>query len=159
MIEPSAYTLNIHAIPMLLVGIVTFWLGTLVYRSNRQSAAHLHFLILCGSIAIWLIATSIGLCARAPETALVWYTLDNVGVMYISVAFYAFSAEFLRLNRPWSIRLGYGLSTLLAIMVITHHEFITGVRHYWWGYFPQWGLLSIPFFIMFFAYMAAAFAG
>lgn len=159
MIEPSAYTLNIHAIPMLLVGIVTFWLGTLVYRSNRQSAAHLHFLILCGSIAIWLIATSIGLCARVPETALVWYTLDNVGVMYISVAFYAFSAEFLRLNRPWSIRLGYGLSTLLAIMVMTHHEFITGVRHYWWGYFPQWGLLSIPFFIMFFAYMAAAFAG
>lgn len=158
MVETSAYTLNIHAIPMLLVGIVTLWLGILVYRSNKQSAAHRHFLILCGSIALWLIATSIGLCATAPDRALVWYKLDNVGVMYISVAFYAFSAEFLQLHRPWSITLGYGLSTLLAITVFARHEFVTGVHQYWWGYFPRWGLLSVPFFVMFFAYMAAAFA-
>jgi len=157
MIETSAYTLNVHAIPMLLVGIVTLWLGILVYRSHTQSAAHRHFLILCGSIALWLIATSIGLCATAPDRALAWYTIDNVGVMYISVAFYAFSAEFLQLRRPWSIKLGYGLSTLLAITVVTLDEFVTGVREYWWGYFPQWGPLSVPFFIMFFSYMAAAF--
>jgi len=158
MVETSTYTLNVHAIPMLLVGIVTLWLGILVYQSNTQSAAHRHFLILCGSIALWLIATSIGLCATAPDRALAWYKLDNVGVMYISVAFYAFSAEFLRLHRTWSITLGYGLSTLLAITVVTRPEFVTGVRQYWWGYFPQWGPLSAPFFIMFLAYMAAAFA-
>lgn len=157
MFGTSTYTLNVHAIPMLLMGIVTLWLGILVYRSNRQSAGHRHFLILCGSIAVWLIATSIGLCATAPERALVWYKLDNVGVMYISVAFYAFSAEFLQLHRPRSIRFGYGLSTLLAIIVLTRQEFVTGVHQYWWGYFPRWGPASVPFFIMFFAYMAAAF--
>ncbi len=158
MVETSTYTLNIHAIPMLLMGIVTLWLGILVRRSNRQSAAHRHFLILCQSIALWLVATSIGLCATTPDLALIWYKLDNVGVMYISVAFYAFSAEFLQLHRPWSITLGYGLSTLLAITVLTRQEFVAGVHQYWWGYFPQWGLASVPFFIMFFAYMAAAFA-
>lgn len=157
MLGTSTYTLNVHAIPMLLMGIVTLWLGILVYRSNRQSAGHRHFLILCGSIAVWLIATSIGLCATAPERALVWFKLDNVGVMYISVAFYAFSTEFLQLHRPRSIALGYSLSTLLAVMVLTRQEFVTGVHQYWWGYFPQWGPASVPFFIMFFAYMAAAF--
>lgn len=154
----STYELNIHAIPMLLMGIVTLGLGILVCRSNRESAAHRHFLVLCGSIALWLIATSIGLCATTPDQALVWYKLDNVGVMFISVSFYAFSAEFLQLRRPRSIWLGYGLSAILAAAVFLHQDFVVGVRHYWWGYFPQWGAASAPFFVVFFAYMAAAFA-
>jgi len=158
MYPTSTYELNIHAIPMLLMGIVTLGLGILVCRSNRQSAAHRHFLVLCGSIALWLIATSIGLCATTPDKALAWYKLDNAGVMFISVSFYAFSAEFLQLRRPRSIWLGYGLSTILAAAVFLHQDFVVGVRHYWWGYFPQWGAASAPFFVVFLAYMAAAFA-
>lgn len=155
---PTAdYAINVHAIPMLLVGLVTLVLGLLVYRSNRRSAAHRHFLALCAGIALWLGATSIGLCATAPERALGWFRLDNVGVMFISVAFYAFSAEFLRLSRPRSIWLGYGLATLLALAVLFLDDFVAGVRLYRWGYFPQWGPASAPFFLVFFAYMAAAF--
>ena len=151
------YAINVHAIPMFLMGIVTLGLGLLVFRSNPQSAAHRHFLALCASIALWLDATSMGLCAAKPETALAWFRLDNVGVMFISVAFYAFSAEFLRLHRPRSIWLGYGLSTLLALAVLLRDDFVAGVHHYWWGYFPQWGPASVPFFLVFVAYMAAAF--
>ncbi|NOT23456.1 MAG: GAF domain-containing protein [Nitrospiraceae bacterium] len=152
-----AYTLNVHAIPMLLMGLVTLGLGVLVYRSNRQSASHRHFLILCASIALWLTATSIGLCATTADRALNWFRLDNVGVMYISVAFYAFSSEFLQLHRPRSILLGYGLATLLAGAVLVRQDFVAGVHQYWWGYFPQWGPASVPFFALFFSYMAVAF--
>lgn len=157
MAATPTFVLNAHALPMLLMGITTLVLGFLVYRSNRQSAAHRHFLTLCASIALWLSATSIGLCATMPETALTWFKIDNVGVMYISVAFYAFSVEFLQLHRPRSIWLGYGLSTLLAIAVLLRQDFIVGVRHYWWGYFPQWGPASVFFFILFFTYMAVSF--
>jgi len=157
MVGASAYFVNVHAIPMFLMGIVTLALGLLVYRSNRQSAAHRHFLILCASIALWLDATSIGLCATAPDTALDWFRLDNVGVMYISVAFYAFSAEFLQLQRPRSIWIGYGLATLMAGAVLFREDFVAGIHRFWWGYFPQWGPASVPFFIIFFSYMAAAF--
>ncbi|MEK7763039.1 MAG: ATP-binding protein [Nitrospirota bacterium] len=151
------YEFNVHAIPMLLMGIVTLGMGALVYRSSRQSAANRHFFILCASIALWLDATSVGLFATTPNLALTWFRLDNVGVMYISVAFYAFSSEFLQLRRSRSIWIGYGLATLLAVAVLLRQDFITGVRHYWWGYFPQWGLASAPFFILFFSYMAVAF--
>ncbi len=153
----SGYAINVHAIPVLLVGLVTLGLGLLVYRSNHLSAAHRHFLGLCASIALWLTATGIGLCAPTPEQALAWFRLDNVGVMFISVAFYAFSAEFLRLPRSLFIWLGYGLATLLALAVVFRDDFVTGVRLYQWGYFPQWGPASAPFFLVFFAYMAAAF--
>jgi two-component system, NtrC family, sensor kinase len=158
MAAASTYFINVHAIPMFLMGIVTLALGFLVYRSNRRSAAHRHFLILCASIALWLDATSIGLCAADAETALGWFKLDNVGVMYISIAFYAFSAEFLQIKRPHSIWIGYALATLMAGAVLYREDFVAGVHRFWWGYFPQWGPASVPFFIIFFSYMAVAFA-
>ena len=157
MVAASTYFINVHAIPMFLMGIVTLALGFLVYRSNRQSPAHRHFLVLCASIALWLDATSIGLCATDAETALGWFKLDNVGVMYISIAFYGFSAEFLQLQRRRSIWLGYGLATLMAGAVLFREDFVAGVHRFWWGYFPQWGPASAPFFIIFFSYMAVAF--
>jgi hypothetical protein len=45
MVAASTYFINAHAIPMFLMGIVTLTLGLLVYRSNKQSAAHRHFLV------------------------------------------------------------------------------------------------------------------
>jgi len=157
MLAASTYYINVHAIPMFLMGIVTLALGFLVYRSNKASAAHRHFLMLCASIALWLDATSIALCATDAESALRWFKLDNVGVMYISVAFYSFSAEFLQLQRHRSIRIGYALATLMAAAVLFRQDFVVGVNRFWWGYFPQWGPASLPFFIIFFSYMAVAF--
>ena len=157
MAPASTYFINIHAIPMFLMGTVTLTLGLLVYRSNRQSAAHRHFLMLCVSIALWLDATSIALCSPDLETALRWFKLDNVGVMYISVAFYGFSAEFLQIQRRRSIWIGYALATLMAGAVLFSHNFVVGVNRFWWGYFPQWGPASVPFFAIFFSYMAVAF--
>ena len=157
MVAASTYFINIHAIPMFLMGIVTLTLGLLVYRSNNQSAAHRHFLVLCASIALWLDATSIALCSTDARTALRWFKLDNVGVMYISVAFYGFSAEFLKLRRRRSIWIGYALATLMAGAVLFRQDFVQGVNRFWWGYFPQWGPASLPFFLIFFSYMAVAF--
>jgi signal transduction histidine kinase len=153
----STYFINIHAIPMFLMGMVTLALGLLVYRSDRESPAHRHFLMLCASIALWLDATSIALCSTDADTALGWFKLDNVGVMYISVAFYGFSAEFLQLQRRRSIWIGYALATLMAGAVLVRQDFVEGVHRFWWGYFPRWGPASAPFFIIFFAYMAVAF--
>ena len=144
MVAASTYFINVHAIPIFLVGIVTLALGFLVYRSNRQSHAHRHFLVLCASIALWLDATSIGLCSTDAETALHWFKLDNVGVMYISLAFYGFSAEFLQLQRRRSIWIGYALATLMAGAVLFREDFVAGVHRFWWGYFPQWGQASAP---------------
>jgi signal transduction histidine kinase len=154
----SNYALNPHAIPIVIIGIASLGLGLLAFFSNKAAAANRHFLILCLSIATWLLATGIALSSRDPQLALQWFKLDNVGVMYISVAFYAFSVEFLGLHRPRSIRLGYIAASLFAAMVLLSDRFVTGVQQYWWGYFPRWSSYAIPFFTVFFGYMAAAFA-
>jgi signal transduction histidine kinase len=157
MFDPAHYLFNPHAAPILIVGISTLGLGLLAYKSNKASAANRHFLLLCLSISIWLCATAAGLSSRDPGLALQWFKLDNVGVMYISVAFYAFSMEFLGLHRPRLILLGYSLASLFALTIFSTDKFVTSVHEYWWGYFPQWGPHSIPFFLVFFTYMAMAF--
>ena len=157
MFDLSNYALNPHAIPIVIIGIASLGLGLLAYSSNRAAAANRHFLILCLSISAWLLATGAGLSSRDPALALRWFKLDNFGVMYISVAFYAFSVEFLGLRRPWSILLGYAAASLLAVIVLLTDHFVTGLKEYWWGHYPRWGTYSIPFFVVFFSYMAAAF--
>jgi len=153
----SNYALNPHAVPIVIIGISSLGLGLLAYSSNKSAAANRHFLILCLSISAWLLATGAGLSSRDPELALQWFKLDNFGVMYISVAFYAFSVEFLGLRRPRSILLGYAAASLLAAIVLLTDRFVTGVQEYWWGYYPRWGAYTIPFFVVFLSYMAAAF--
>lgn len=157
MFDLSAYAFNPHALPIAFIGVLSLCLGILTQFSSRVAAAHRHFLVLCSSIAVWLLATAGGLLARSPELALWWFRLDNVGVMFISVAFYAFSAEFLELRRPLSIRLGYALASVLAAIVLLSDHFVVGVHRYWWGLWPAWGPYSLPFFLVFVAYMAAAF--
>ncbi|WP_447972840.1 ATP-binding protein [Nitrospira sp. Kam-Ns4a] len=152
------YVFNPHAVPIVVIGILSLCLGFLAFHANRAAAANRHFLLLCLSIAVWLIATAAGLSSHHPDLAFQWFRLDNVGVMYISVAFYAFSVEFLELRRPRSIWLGYVLASLLAVTVLLSDRFVTGIHEYWWGYYPEWGLYTIPFFLVFFSYMAAAFS-
>ena len=142
---------------MFLMGILSLALGLLVYRSNTISATNRHFLILCLSIFTWLCATGIGLSSGFSELALRWFKIDNIGVMFISVAFYAFSVEFLQLTRPRSIRFGYSVASLFVAQILFTDEFVTGTSNYWWGYYPRWGRGSLPFFVVFFSYMTAAF--
>ena len=156
MVAATTYFINVHAIPIFLVGIVTLALGFLVYRSNRQSHAHRHFLVLCASIALWLDATSIVFAQRMPKQR---YTGSNstMSASCSSLSHSTDSAEFLQLQRRRSIWIGYALATLMAGAVLFREDFVAGVHRFWWGYFPQWGPASAPFFIIFFSYMAVAF--
>lgn len=157
MFDLSNYALNVHAVPIFIIGFLTLNLGLLAYFSNRAAATNQHFLILCISIFVWLYSTGMGFLSRDPRLALQWFKLDNFGVMYISVAFYAFSMAFLELRRPHSIRIGYAIASMFAVVVLLTDKFVIGVHKYWWGYYPRWGAYSIPFFIIFFSYMAGAF--
>jgi signal transduction histidine kinase len=158
MLDPSNYTFNFHAFPLFVIGISTLALGCLAYFSNKAASANRHFLILCISISVWLCATAMGLLCTRSDLAFRWFKVDNLGVMFISVAFYGFTVEFLELKRPYSIRLGYVLATILGLVILFTDRFVTGVYVYWWGYYPKWGSYSLPFFVVFFSYMAAAFS-
>ena len=157
MFEFSQYAFNPHAVLILAAGLITLGLGLFVYASHKTAPANRHFLFLCLSITVWLCATGVGLLSRNPAVSILWFKIDNAGVMFISAAFYAFSVNFLELQRPYSTALGYCGAFALALLALFTDSLVIGVHDYWWGYYPQWGITSVPFLTFFFIYMAAAF--
>lgn len=141
---------------MVLIGITTFALGVLIFRSDTRSPAYRHFLLFSVSCAFSFSATGIGLSAGTPDNALRWFKIGTAAAMCLPVAFYAFSSKFLTLNRSHSIWFGYGVAILLAAAVSVHQDLVIGVRHYWWGYGPLYGVFSVSIICFYVAYMAAA---
>jgi N-terminal 7TM region of histidine kinase len=79
-----------------------------------------------------------------------------IGVVLIPSSVYIFTltiTQRLHQFRIWAWS-SVTLSVLFYLSIILTDEFITGeLRRYFWGYSPQYGLLSIPFLVFFFALM------
>jgi len=147
------YILNIHAIPMVVMGLVAFVLGLRVLHADSQSTAHRHFFVFSTGCALWFTTSGIGLCATTSAAALQWFQFSSASVPWISVAFFAFSSEFLNLNRSHAVWLGYLLAAAVAVTMSIRQAFLIDTSHHWWGYVPQYGpfglllvALCIPYF-------------
>jgi signal transduction histidine kinase len=158
LISPSTYFLNWHAIPLFLSALLMLFLGIMALRSNRSRTTW-YFGAICMSVVIWLCATAMGYSVRSDqEIAKSWFRLDWVGVSFISVCVYAFSASLLNLSRKRSIQLGFVLAALFSIATLTINPFMVGVNHYSWGFYPAREFSrDILFYLFFFGYMGQAF--
>ena len=140
--------LNIHAIPMVVMGMVAFVLGLRVLHTDRQSAAHRHFFIFSASCAIWLTTSGIGLSATTPAAALHWFRFSSASTPWIPIAFFAFSSEFLKLTRSKAVWLGYLLAAASAITICMRQDILVSASHYWWGYVPHYGPLGLSLVVL-----------
>jgi diguanylate cyclase (GGDEF)-like protein/PAS domain S-box-containing protein len=85
------------------------------------------------------------------HVAIWWAKAGNVGLGFIPAAIYYYSgqlwgdAEFRkRTSVIWS------LSIIFAIIIITTDMLFGSLYHYWWGFYPKYGVTSIPFLLYFF---------
>lgn len=159
MFELSSYFANVQALPLFAVGLAMLAGGIFVFLRDMRSRVNLSFLLICLSVAVWLLSTGVGYLARTPEVAAAWFRIDNVGVIFISVNVYYFISCYLGKEdlRRRSIAVGYLLAVALALASNETGLLVTGVRRYFWGYFPKWGILSVPVLCLFFGYMLASF--
>jgi PAS domain-containing protein len=80
------------------------------------------------------------------------------GVVLVPSSVYIFTlaiTQRLHQFRIWAWS-SVALSVLFYLSIILTDEFITGVRRYFWGYYAQYGILSIPFLVFFFASMVVS---
>ena len=152
------YMLNIHAIPMVVMGMVAFVLGLRVLHADRQSVAYRHFFVFSTSYAIWLITAGIGLCATTSATVAYWFHVSRATVPWIPIAFFAFSSEFLNLNRPQTVWLGYLLATTMALSLSIRQDVLSSTSHYWWGSVPQYDPLALFLVGLCLPYLIATYA-
>ena len=154
--NPASYVLNLHAVPTLLTAIAVISLGLIVLLSERQSRVSASFFAMTGTAAIWLSSYSLMYCAVSEPAAAAWAVIGQFGVTFIPASVYYFTVGTLQIYpehkiRVWLIGL---VSAAFYMTVIWSDVFLSGVYHYWWGYYPKYQWMSVPFLGFFFGMMA-----
>jgi two-component system, NarL family, sensor histidine kinase UhpB len=149
------YTTSLYVQPVLIVGTLLGALGIIVLVKERGSPVGSTFAFMTSSAALWLLASAAIYSTSFESVAQVWTKVQMVGVVLIPSSVYIFTltiTQRLHQFRIWAWG-SVALSVLFYLSIILTDEFITGVRRSFWGYSPQYGLLSIPFLVFFFASM------
>ena len=150
--NPSYYCFNPHAIPILLAGILIFFIGVFILLQTKKTMKNMAFFFFCMSLSLWLFPTVFVYFSNNPQTALFWYKhFVFLGVVNIMPNFYLFSvatAGFLREQR-YSVFLGYTLLNAFYLFAITTDKVITSPRLYFWGYYPHYESWTFFFFLVY----------
>ncbi len=146
------------AVPVLIVGALTAGLGVGVAVRERGSGVSLAFAFVTLSAALWLLGLAGAYSSATDADALGWIRFEHIGVVLIPTAVLVFALAIT--GRVRSLLYvgcgGLALSALLFVGVASTDRFVTGARLYTWGYYPQYGPLSIPYLGSFLVSVAAS---
>lgn len=95
MMPLNNYFINIHAFPLIIVGALILGSGIFVYLNLKQNIVGRSFLIMSISGGVWFLGTAMGYLSKNPENALIWFKIDNLGVVFLSSTVYSFIVSFL----------------------------------------------------------------
>ncbi|HET8627082.1 MAG TPA: ATP-binding protein [Thermomicrobiales bacterium] len=150
-LDTTDYAFNWTALPVLATGIVMASLGVVVAIQERGSRVSLAFLFLTSTAALWLLGVAAMYSTPREATAWQWARIVQVGVVLIPSAILIFTlavVQRFRRFRAWAW-VSIACSVLAYLGVMLTDQFTTGVRRYSWGFYPQYGPLSVPFLVFF----------
>jgi diguanylate cyclase (GGDEF)-like protein/PAS domain S-box-containing protein len=158
LLDRGAYVFSPYAIPTAVTTalMLLFGVAVLMRRMSRVSAA---FFSLTLFASVWLFAFTFMYSARDSQHALFWARVAYFGVPFLAPSIYQFTVEMLRIMRlrRVAVILGWILGAIFSATAIFTDALVTGVTHYWWGFYPRYAVaLSIPFLTFFFGYLIAA---
>lgn len=146
------YALNPYAIPLAVVTTALFILCIIVLVKEKiTQPTGLSFILLCSALIVWFFSFFWMYSAKTEDLALWWGKAAYMGVPFIPVAVYSFSAAFLKKpNEPSVLTvLFFAVAALFSFLNLTTDFMITGVYRYWWGYYLRYNLNSL-FFLAYF---------
>ncbi|HEX9780654.1 MAG TPA: PAS domain S-box protein [bacterium] len=151
----SAYAFNPFAIPPFLTALGLCALTIAVVRRERASYVSRLFAVMAAAISVWLFAFTGMYSAASDDAARWWAQAAYLGVPFIPSAVYHFSLEVLgkARERRHMLIASWILSGVFAVIAIGTDWLIAGMTSYWWGAYPRYGAMSIPYLVFFFAMM------
>ncbi|MCP4649057.1 MAG: GHKL domain-containing protein [PVC group bacterium] len=149
----SNYYLNPFAMPVFLVSITIFFIGSVVLFQNRRSLINISFFLKCFSAGFWLFTASIVYCCLNEAVAHTLYKYFTfLGVVSIGPSLYFFSVCWSNVakRQKYMIPLVYiAFYVLYGVTVTTDVFILPGMRKYFWGLYPIYGQAMGVFVIMF----------
>ncbi len=153
----SNYTYSIYCLPTFLITALSLALGLTVFTRERGSFISFLFLTITLCTAVWLFSFSWMYCANKEAVALLWAKGAYLGIPFLPAATYHFTTSTLQINRPrktyaWA---AWTVSFIFSIGALFSNLLVSSVYKYWWGYYPLYGWLGIPFLTYFAAIILA----
>jgi PAS domain S-box-containing protein len=151
-LDPANYTFSVFSIPTAVVSVGIFILGFVLYIRERASRISLAFFLMTLAFSEWFFAFSFLYSSNNESVALFWAKAGYIGVPCIPAAIYLFVVIGLGIFQNWKrlAMINWIVSLLFSAAILTTDAMIGSLYHYWWGYYPKYGWLSIPFLIYFF---------
>ncbi len=126
---------------------------------NPRARTNQSFFVMCLPLVVWILGIGFMLSSRDPWMAERWYRFSHLGVVCISPGVFFFTSTITRQferNRI-AILLAYVFALLFGLEGAVGEATVLGVRHYDWGFYPQYGPFGLLFLAFFFLFMAASF--
>lgn len=157
-LDSTSYSFSAYSIPLLLVVASLLLLGIFVLVRERLTLVSALFFLIALVVSIWLFCFAVVYSSTTEQTALWWTKASYLGVPFIAPAVYSFSTAVLRIHRdklPIITTIWLG-SALFAAATFATDWLVSGVRHYFWGYYTSYGWLGLPFILFFSGLLVAS---
>jgi PAS domain S-box-containing protein len=154
----AAYAFSVHAVPTFVAMSAILLLGIFELLRDRISAASVSFFLITVAVSIWLFAVTLQYLATTESAALWWAKAAYVGIPFIAITTYQFTVTVLGIEKRYRlvVWLGWAVAALFSVLAILTGRLLSGVYHYWWGYYAAYGPLGLPFIAYFFAMLAGS---
>ncbi|GJL56628.1 MAG: hypothetical protein NPIRA02_37600 [Nitrospirales bacterium] len=148
-LNPANYVFSIYAFPTILTVVVGSVVGLTVLIRERGSTVSWLFVGMVTPFSLWFFGFTWMYCARLESVALWWVEFAYIGVPWIPAAIYHFMVEILKLKGHWTKLVWFNWLLSLAFFTATlmSDAMIAGLYQYWWGFYPKYGWLGVPFMI------------
>jgi len=126
------------ALYFLAVGYA-FWRQTKSIHSERS---HIAFLVLCFSTFVWQLTWAVLFQTSDPQLSNMLVRIGYLLILFLPTSLYQLLVEVSQAtNERKYVYISYGFSLLLAVALMTTDLIVSGYYEYYWGHYPQAGLL------------------
>lgn len=152
----SNYHFNFYSLPPLLTSAILLSLGIAVLLRDRASQISRIFFLMLATTSFWLFAFSWMYSASDESTATWWAKVAYLDIPFICAAIYHFTVLVLEIYQQHRrlVLVSWLLSTVFASSSLLSDALISGVYNYWWGYYPRYSWLALPFLTYFMVMLA-----
>lgn len=157
-LNAAGYAFSEYAIPTMVMAAAFLLLGTAVLVREGISRLSMLFFLVTLTGFVWLFAFSWMYSSTMEPTALWWAKAAYLGIPFIPSAIYHFTVVILRVSERCRtlVRLGWVFAAIFSAAALSTNALVSGLYHYWWGYYPRYGWLSVPYLVFFFGLLGAS---
>jgi len=146
------YSFNIYALPPAVTAVGFLLVGVVVLINERASRISTALFFIQLAVSLWLCGLTAMYCATNEAVAMWWARLHFLAIPFIPSTIYLGSVVVMGIyaRRKRLIWAGLLLSAFFSAAALGSDVMVASVHRYWWGYYPRYGWLGIPFLVFFF---------